>query len=52
VIALLALPHVLGGRGPAVLKAYTGAVSYYPYRSIEAYNGWYGQGGAGIPVTV
>jgi len=41
VIALLALPHVLGGRGPAVLKAYTGAVSYYPYRSVEAYNGWY-----------
>jgi hypothetical protein len=36
-----ASPHVLGGAGPAVLKAYTGAVDYYPYRTGEAYNGWY-----------
>ena len=37
----LALPHVLGGAGDAVLRAYTGAVHYYPYRTAEAYNSWY-----------
>lgn len=37
----LALPHVLGGAGEAVLRAYTGAVHYYPYRTAEAYNTWY-----------
>jgi Gpi18-like mannosyltransferase len=37
----LALPHVLGGAGDAVLRAYTGAVHYYPYRTAEAYNTWY-----------
>jgi hypothetical protein len=41
VVVLLALPHVLGGRGEAVARAYTGAVNYYPYRTAEAYNGWY-----------
>jgi Gpi18-like mannosyltransferase len=37
----LALPHVMGGAGDAVLRAYTGAVHYYPYRTAEAYNTWY-----------
>ncbi|HEY6554084.1 MAG TPA: glycosyltransferase 87 family protein [Vicinamibacteria bacterium] len=37
----LALPLVLGGAGDAVLRAYTGAVHYYPYRTAEAYNSWY-----------
>ena len=37
----LALPFVLGGAGDAVLRAYTGAVHYYPYRTAEAYNTWY-----------
>jgi 4-amino-4-deoxy-L-arabinose transferase-like glycosyltransferase len=41
VVLLLALPHVLAGRGDAVLKAYTGAVNYYPFRTAEAYNTWY-----------
>ncbi|HSB60414.1 MAG TPA: glycosyltransferase 87 family protein [Vicinamibacteria bacterium] len=40
-ILLLALPHVLAGRGAATLRAYTGAVGYYPYRTAEAYNTWY-----------
>jgi Gpi18-like mannosyltransferase len=38
---VLAVPHVLGGAGDAVLRAYTGAVHYYPYRTAEAYNTWY-----------
>lgn len=38
---LFALPHVLAGRGDAMLKAYTGAVNYYPFRTAEAYNTWY-----------
>jgi len=41
VMVLLALPHVIAGRGRAVLAAYTGAVGYYPYRTAEAYNTWY-----------
>ena len=41
VMALLAVPHVVAGRGQAVLLAYTGAVGYYPYRTAEAYNTWY-----------
>ena len=41
VVLLLALPHVLAGRGRAMLRAYTGAVGYYPYRTVEAYNTWY-----------
>jgi len=41
VVLLLALPHVLAGRGDAVRKAYTGAVNYYPFRTAEAYNTWY-----------
>jgi 4-amino-4-deoxy-L-arabinose transferase-like glycosyltransferase len=41
VAGLVALPLVVGGAGPAVARAYTGAVHYYPYRTAEAYNGWY-----------
>jgi hypothetical protein len=41
VMLALALPHALGGSGDAVLRAYTGAVHYYPYRTAEAYNTWY-----------
>jgi len=41
VIAALALPHVIAGRGRAVLAAYTGAVGYYPLRTAEAYNTWF-----------
>jgi hypothetical protein len=41
VVLLLALPHVFAGRGDAMLKAYTGAVNYYPFRTAEAYNTWY-----------
>jgi hypothetical protein len=41
VMALLAAPHVVAGRGRAMLVAYTGAVGYYPYRTAEAYNTWY-----------
>ena len=40
-ILALAAPHVLGGSGEAILRAYTGAVHYYPYRTAEAYNTWY-----------
>jgi hypothetical protein len=40
-LAIVAVPMVLGGAGPAVLRAYTGAVHYYPYRTAEAYNTWY-----------
>jgi len=41
VVGLLALPHVVGGRGEAMLRAYSGAVNYYPFRTGEAYNTWY-----------
>ncbi len=41
IVVALSLPHVLGGAGGAVAKAYTGAVNYYPFRTGEAYNGWY-----------
>jgi hypothetical protein len=41
VALLFAAPHAVHGRGAAVLKAYTGAVNYYPFRTAEAYNGWY-----------
>lgn len=40
-MTVLALPHVWGGAGNAVLRAYAGAVHYYPYRTAEAYNTWY-----------
>ena len=41
VVVILALPHVVAGRGEAMLRAYTGAVNYYPFRTGEAYNTWY-----------
>jgi hypothetical protein len=40
-MAVLALPYVAGGAGRQVLAAYRGAVGYYPFRTVEAYNGWY-----------
>ena len=41
VIALLGLPYVVAGAGGRMLRAYAGAVDYYPVRTAEAYNGWY-----------
>ena len=41
VIALLSLPYVMAGAGDRMLRAYAGAVDYYPVRTAEAYNGWY-----------
>ena len=41
VMAALALPYALAGAGAPVAAAYRGAVDYYPFRSVEAYNGWY-----------
>lgn len=41
VVLLIALPQVVAGRGAAMLRAYTGAVDYYPFRTAEAYNTWY-----------
>jgi hypothetical protein len=38
---VLAAPDVLAGAGPRVWAAYSGAVDYYPFRTVEAYNGWY-----------
>ncbi|HVR70905.1 MAG TPA: glycosyltransferase 87 family protein [Vicinamibacteria bacterium] len=40
-IALLAAPYLLAGAGPRMARAYTDAVGYYPFRTAEAYNGWY-----------
>jgi hypothetical protein len=39
--ALVALPHLLHGAGPALLRAYTGAASYYTDRSMNMHNGWF-----------
>jgi len=41
VMAALWLPFALAGAGAPVAAAYAGAVDYYPFRTIEAYNGWY-----------
>lgn len=41
VLMLLGLPHILGGGGKGMASAYTGALNYYPFRTVEAYNGWY-----------
>ena len=38
---VLAAPYALAGAGPRVWAAYSGAVDYYPFRTVEAYNGWY-----------
>ncbi len=40
-IALLAAPYLVAGAGPRMARAYTEAVGYYPFRTAEAYNGWY-----------
>jgi hypothetical protein len=41
VMAALSLPMIAGGAAAPVLAAYEGAVGYYPYRTVEAYNLWY-----------
>lgn len=41
VMALLWMPYALAGAGAPVAAAYRGAVDYYPFRTVEAYNGWY-----------
>ena len=41
VMALLSLPYAIAGAGGPVSAAYRGAVDYYPFRTVEAYNGWY-----------
>jgi glycosyl transferase family 87 len=40
-IGTLAAPYLAAGAGPRMARAYTEAVGYYPYRTAEAYNGWY-----------
>ena len=40
-VALLAAPYLAAGAGPRMVRAYTHAVGYYPFRTAEAYNGWY-----------
>src|SRR5688572_3460650 len=35
------LPYAIAGAGAPVAAAYAGAVDYYPFRTVEAYNGWY-----------
>ena len=41
VIALLSAPYLAGGAGAQMARAYTHAIGYYPFRTAEAYNGWY-----------
>jgi Gpi18-like mannosyltransferase len=40
-VTLLSAPYVAAGAGPRMARAYTEAVGYYPFRTAEAYNGWY-----------
>jgi hypothetical protein len=40
-LALLCVPYAAGGAAPRMVRAYTEAVDYYPFRTAEAYNGWY-----------
>jgi hypothetical protein len=40
-VAMLSAPYVAAGAGPRMVRAYTEAVGYYPFRTAEAYNGWY-----------
>jgi glycosyl transferase family 87 len=40
-LALLFAPYLAAGAGPRMVRAYTEAVGYYPFRTAEAYNGWY-----------
>ena len=41
VMGALWLPYAIAGAGAPVAAAYGGAVDYYPFRTVEAYNGWY-----------
>jgi hypothetical protein len=41
VMVALWLPYAVAGAGAPVAAAYAGAVDYYPFRTVEAYNGWY-----------
>lgn len=41
VMGALWLPYAVAGAGAPVAAAYGGAVDYYPFRTVEAYNGWY-----------
>jgi glycosyl transferase family 87 len=41
VMVLLAVPYVARGASRPVAASYRGAVGYYPFRTIEAYNLWY-----------
>lgn len=41
VMALLAVPYVARGAARPVAASYRGAVGYYPFRTVEAYNLWY-----------
>ncbi len=41
VMCALWLPYAMAGAGAPVAAAYGGAVDYYPFRTVEAYNGWY-----------
>lgn len=40
-LALIALPHVLGGSAKPMLASYTHATDFFPRRTLGAYNGWY-----------
>jgi hypothetical protein len=41
VMGALWLPYAVAGAGAPVAAAYGAAVDYYPFRTVEAYNGWY-----------
>jgi Glycosyltransferase family 87 len=40
-MVLLAVPYVARGAARPVAASYHGAVGYYPFRTVEAYNLWY-----------
>ena len=40
-MALVSAPYVARGAARPVLASYHGAVGYYPFRTVEAYNLWY-----------
>jgi hypothetical protein len=41
VMGALSVPYAMAGASAPVAAAYGGAVDYYPFRTVEAYNGWY-----------
>lgn len=41
VMGALSVPYAVAGASAPVAAAYGGAVDYYPFRTVEAYNGWY-----------